>query len=142
MTGENHSETQSAETIAVLALARKLCRHYRHAYITPEHLLLGVIDAGGADALKIVKRGKATPAQMRKLVEHHLREGEHDVPEEQLNFSERAKRVLEAARLECARQQAAQLEPRHLLQGLGKIPNTVAAAVLGAVDLKGEDIFS
>lgn len=140
MSDENHND--SAETTAVLALARKLSRHYRHAYITPEHLLLAVIDAGGTEAQKIIKRGKATPAQMRKLVEHHLREGENDVPEEQLTYSERAKRVIEAARQERAKQQSPYLEPRHILQGLGKVQNSVAAAVLGAVDLKGDDIFS
>lgn len=139
---QQHNGAQSPATEAALAAARKLCRHYRHAYITPEHILLGLLEAGGPDAMRIVKRSKATPAQMKKLVEHHLRAGDNDVLEERLNFSERAKRVLEAARVESVKQQAEQIEPRHVLHGLGKVPNTVAAAVLGAVDLKGDDIFS
>ena len=142
MSEQNNSDNYSEESIAVLAQARQLSKHYRHAYITPEHVLLGILEKGGDDALKIVKRGKATTAQMTKLVEHHLREGENDIPLHVLNYSERAKRVLDAARAESARQNAPAIAPRHLLAGLSKVPNTVAAAVLGAVDLKGDDIFS
>ncbi|HLX59740.1 MAG TPA: Clp protease N-terminal domain-containing protein [Planctomycetota bacterium] len=132
----------SPEGAAVIERARASAKKYRHSHISPEHLLLGIVEAGGDTALKIIKRGRATPAQIAELVRHHLREGEYDIPADQLGFSERGKRVLDAARQECARLQAPKVEPRHILLGLSKVPNTVAAAVLGAVDLKGEDAFS
>ena len=98
---EQHTvEAYSEQSLTVLAQARQLSKHYRHAYITPEHVLLGILEKGGDEALRIVKRGKASPAQMIKLVERHLREGENDIPLHTLNFSERGKRVLEAARVE------------------------------------------
>ncbi len=136
-----NTELYSPDGIAVLERAREHSRKYRHSHISPEHLLLGVIDAGGAESTKILRRGRATPDQMRELVRHHLREGENDIPADQLNFSERGKRVLEAARQESIRLQT-KIEPRHILLGLSKVPNTVAAAVLGAVDLKGDEAFS
>lgn len=132
----------SPEGAAVIQRAKEHARKYRHSHISPEHLLLSIVETGGVEALKIIQRGRATPAQMVLLIQHHLREGENDIPIEQLNFSERGKRVLEAARQESVRVQASTIEPRHILLGLSKVHNTVAAAVLGAVDLKGDEAFS
>jgi len=136
------NEHYSPEGVAVIERAKEHARTYRHSHISPEHLLLSIVEVGGTEALKIIQRGRATPAQMVLLIQHHLREGENDIAIEQLNFSERAKRVMEAARQESARTQSEKIEPRHILFGLSKVHNTVAAAVLGAVDLKGDEAFS
>jgi ATP-dependent Clp protease ATP-binding subunit ClpC len=139
-TQQNLNNHFSPEGNAVLEQARKSARQYRHSHITPEHLLLGILAAGEAETMKVIKRGRATPQQMAELVKHHLRAGEND-PAEELNFSERGKRVLEAARVESVRVQSEKIAPAHILLGLSRVPNTVAAAVLGAVDLKGDDMF-
>lgn len=142
MAAKTISDNFTPEGVAVIDRAKEYARKYRHSHISPEHLLLSIVEAGGTEALKIIQRGRATPDQMVQLIKHHLREGENDIPAEQLNFSERGKRVLEAARLESVRLQAPKIEPRHILLGLSKVHNTVAAAVLGAVDLKGDEAFS
>ena len=142
MAAQFASDSFTPEGAAVIERAKEHARKYRHSHISPEHLLLSIVEVGGTEALKIVQRGRATPAQMVLLIQHHLREGENDIPIEQLNFSERGKRVLEAARQESLRVQAPKIEPRHMLLGLSKVQNTVAAAVLGAVDLKGDEAFS
>jgi ATP-dependent Clp protease ATP-binding subunit ClpC len=120
----------------VIAQAKKSVREYKYTHITPEHILLGILAAGDGVVLKGIKAGKATPAQIKVLVQHHLRPGEHDVPEEQLSLSERAKRVVEAAKEESVRAQKPQIAPEHLLLGLTRVRNTVASAVLAAVDLQ------
>jgi ATP-dependent Clp protease ATP-binding subunit ClpA len=132
----------SQDGVAVIESAKAHAHKYHHSHISPEHMLLGVVEAGGPEALKIIKRGRATPDQVVQLVRHHLREGEHDIPADKLTFSERGKRVLEAARQASARAKAPKVDARHILLGLSTIPHTVAAAVLGAIDLKGEDAFS
>jgi ATP-dependent Clp protease ATP-binding subunit ClpC len=122
-------------TREVIAQAKKSVRQYKYTHITPEHILLGILAANDATVLKGMKAGKATPDQIKTLVQHHLRAGEHDVPEDQLSLSERAKRVVEAAKEESVRAQKGQIGPEHLLLGLTRVRNTVACAVLAAVDL-------
>ncbi len=139
---QNLSDQFTPEGAAVIERAKEHARKYKHSHISPEHLLLSIVEVGGPEALKILQRGRATPAQVTLLIQHHLREGDNNIPADQLNFSERGKRVLEAARLESVRVQSPHIEPRHILLGLSKVHNTVAAAVLGAVDLKGDEAFS
>jgi len=116
--------------------AKQSVLKYKHTHITPEHLLLGLIAISDPEVLRGLKIATAKPEQIRILVEHHLRVGDAAIPEDQLGFSERAKRVIETAREESVRTHKQQIGPEHLLIGLTAVRNTVAAAVLAAVDLK------
>ena len=113
---------------------------YKHTHVTPEHMLLGVVDGSDPLVQKGLKTGKATPAQIRVLVEHHMRPGDLVLKEEQLTFSERAKRVIEAASEEAKLTQKEQIGPEHLLLGLARVRNTVASAVLAAIDLHEDEL--
>jgi len=116
--------------------AKQSVLKYKHTHITPEHLLLGLVSVADPEVLRGVKIATATPEQIRILVERHLRAGDAAISEDQLGFSERAKRVIETAREESVRAQKPQIGPEHLLIGLTLVRNTVASAVLAAVDLK------
>lgn len=124
----------------VVARAKASVTRYKHAYITPEHLFLGILDVGGEPVLTGLRQASATPEQLRELLERHLRPGDFSIPEDQLGFSERAKRVVETAREESARAKADQIGPEHLLLGLLQVQNTVAGAVLRAADLNDEKV--
>ncbi len=115
--------------------ARESVKAYKHTHITPEHILLGLIALNHESVNRGFKLGKATPDQIKILVQHHLRVGEYVIADDLLSFSERAKRVIETAREEAQRVQKPQIGPEHLLLGLARVKNTVAAAVLAAVDL-------
>ena len=132
-TGSLERFTQS--TRDVVERAKASARRYKHTHITPEHLLLGMIEIKDVQILKCLKAAKATPEQIVLLVQHHLRPGNVELAEAELSFSERAKRVLESAKAECLRAQKKQIAPEHLLIGLAQVHNTVAGAVLAAVDL-------
>ena len=82
---------------------------------------------------------KATADQIRVLMKAHLRDGDVHISEEQVKFSERAKRVVEAAKQEAFRGQN-QVSPEHLLLGLTRVTNTVCSAVLRAVNITDESI--
>jgi ATP-dependent Clp protease ATP-binding subunit ClpC len=127
-------------TREVITRAKTSVAKFRHAYVTPEHILLGILDAGGEPALTALKRASATAEQIRVLVERHLRNGEFEIKAEELSFSERGKRVVETAREEATKAKAAQIGPEHLLLGLLLVRNTVAGAVLRAVDLNEESV--
>jgi len=137
-TGSEDRFTKS--TREAIAHAKKSVLQYKYSHITPEHILLGLIRGGDATVLKAMRTGRATPEQIRVLLEHHLRVGDYELTEEELAFSERAKRVIEAAREECGRAQKPQIAPEHILLGLTRVRNTVAGAVLAAVDLNMETV--
>lgn len=122
-------------TREVITRAKASVTRFKHAYITPEHILLGLLDAGGESVAAAFKCANATQDQIRVLLERHLRNGDFSIVEDQLGFSERAKRVVETAREESARTKSEQIGPEHLLLGLLQVQNTVAGAVLRAVDL-------
>lgn len=140
MSETSPSDRFKSATREVIARAKTSVATFRHAYVTPEHILLGLLEAGGEPALTALKRASATPEQIRVLVERHLRNGEFDVAIDQLSFSERGKRVVETAREEATKAKAAQIGPEHLLLGLLLVRNTVAGAVLRAVDLSEEGV--
>lgn len=124
----------------VITRAKASVLKYKHAYITPEHILLGLLDAGGESVVAAFNCANASQDQIRVLLERHLRAGDFTIAEDQLGFSERAKRVVETAREESARAKSEQIGPEHLLLGLLQVQNTVAGAVLRAVDLNDANV--
>ena len=130
----------TASTRDIIVRARESVIQYKHTHITPEHMLLALMDTKDDALAAGMKTAKATPEQIKVLLKHHLRIGEVVMKEDQITFSERAKRVIETAREESIRAQSQQIGPQHLLLGLAMVRNTVAGAVLAAVDLKEDTL--
>jgi ATP-dependent Clp protease ATP-binding subunit ClpA len=129
------------ETRNVIATAKRSVMEYRHTHITPEHILMGILSEKNAVVEAAFRAANATPDQIRELVKHHQRPGDEEaIPEHLVTFSERAKRVIEAARTEAQRARVSQIGPEHLLLGLTMVPNTVCGAVLRAVELTTEKV--
>lgn len=130
-------------TYTVIGLAKKSVVQFKHQYITPEHILLGMLASNDPGVLQVLSKASATPEQIRSLMLHHLRPGDKQViAEEQLTFSERAKRVVEAAKQEAVRAQSPQVLPQHLIVGMTVVTNTVCGAVLRAVGINTENARS
>jgi ATP-dependent Clp protease ATP-binding subunit ClpC len=122
----------------VLEQARRLVVEFKHTHITAEHIMLALLASGGPAVEAALSRGRAHKAQVDELIRHHLRPGDEPIPERLITFGERAKRVLEAAKVEAQRVRAAQVGPEHLIVGLTQIPNTICGAVLRAVGVSTE----
>jgi ATP-dependent Clp protease ATP-binding subunit ClpC len=135
MAGTGRMDRYTQATRDAIAHAKKSVTRYRHSHITPEHIFFGLMELNDPLVLKGLSNKRASAKELRMLVEKHLRNGEYDIPDDELTFSERAKRVIEAAREECVRAQAKQIAPEHILLGMTRVPNTVCGAVLSAVDL-------
>jgi ATP-dependent Clp protease ATP-binding subunit ClpC len=135
MSSTQQQDKYTQATRDVIERAKQSVMKYKHTHLTPEHILLGLVEVNDPEVMKGLKIGKATPDQIRVLVQHHLRIGDLQIPENQLAFSERAKRVIEAAREESIRAQKPQIGPEHILLGLTRVKNTIASAVLAAIDL-------
>ena len=140
MSSAEAQDTYAPGTYTVIGLAKKSVVEFKHQYITPEHMLLGMIASNDPGVLQALSKANATPEQIRSLLLHHMRPGDRTlVKEEQLTFSERAKHFIETAKQEAQRSKSAQVSPQHLLVGLTLVTNTVCGAVLRAVGINTDN---
>jgi len=128
----------SEQTKQVLEQAKRLVVEFKHTHISAEHIMLALLASGAPAVEATLNRGRASKTQIDELIRHHLRPGEEPIPERLITFGERAKRVLEAAKVEAQRVRAPQVGPEHLIVGLTQVPNTVCGAVLRAVGISTE----
>jgi len=140
MSDTGQPDTYAPETYQLIALAKQSVLKYKHIYITPEHMLLAILELNTLAVQKVLTASKATPDQIRQLLKAHLRDGETVQEESQVKFSERAKRVIEAGKLEAQRARSTQVAPEHLLVGLTQVTNTVCGAVLRAASINEQSI--
>lgn len=140
MTAPQSNDRFTDATRNCITTAKKLVMEYKHSHITPEHIFLGLLQDQTPLLLTALSKAKAKPDQMKQLVLHHLKPTDNAVPEEWITFSERAKRVIETAKEEAQRVRATQIGPEHLLLGLTRVNNTIAGAVLRAVQLDTESV--
>jgi len=113
----------------VLALAQEEARSLGHDYIGTEHLLLGLIDEGQGVAAKVLDNLGVEPAKVRSAVELIVGRGEHESAGE-ICLTPRVKKVFELAVDEARRLGHDYIGTEHLLLGLIREGNGIAARVL------------
>jgi ATP-dependent Clp protease ATP-binding subunit ClpA len=138
ITSQLPPERFSEELRDAILRAKQSAIDFKHTHVTPEHMMLGLLMAPPDGVMAILTHAKATPEQIRQLILHHLRADAQGIPEEMISFSERGKRVIEAARQEAQRFRSKQVQSEHLLLGLAQVTNTVCSAVLRAVGITSE----
>jgi ATP-dependent Clp protease ATP-binding subunit ClpC len=104
-------------------------RALRHAYIGTEHLLLGLLDADGRVAIEALGSLGVTPDAVRARVLEIIGEGRKAVSGH-IPFTPRAKKVLELSLREAQQLDHGYIGPEHLLLGLIREGQGVAAQVL------------
>jgi ATP-dependent Clp protease ATP-binding subunit ClpC len=113
----------------VLKLAQEEAQRLRHNYIGTEHLLLGLVREGEGLAAKVlISMGVSLPV-IRDKVEHIVGRGKHMTTGE-LRLTPRAKRVLELAVDEARRLNHHYVGTEHLLLGMIREGEGIAAGVL------------
>jgi ATP-dependent Clp protease ATP-binding subunit ClpC len=119
----------------VMDLAQDEARRLNHNYIGTEHLLLGLVREGeGVAAKALTSLGIGLDA-VRQQVEEAVGQGQQAVPE-RIPFTPRAKKVLQLARREALQLGHAYIGTEHILLGLVREGEGVAAGVL--VQLGGD----
>ncbi len=113
----------------VLAFAQEEARLLDHGYVGTEHLLLGLLrDAEFAAAITLQGMGVSFE-QTRREVEATVGRGKHE-PTGHIPFTPRAKKVLELALREALQMDSDVIGTEHLLLGLVREADGVAAVVL------------
>ena len=113
----------------VLRLAQEEAQKLNHNYIGTEHLLLGLIDEGEGQAVKMLQALDIRPNKVRKSVMHIIGRGDRIVLGE-VGLTPRAKKVMELAVDEARRLNHHYIGTEHLLLGLVREGEGIAAGVL------------
>ncbi|MDY6907392.1 MAG: ATP-dependent Clp protease ATP-binding subunit [Chloroflexota bacterium] len=113
----------------VLTLAQEEAQRFNHNYIGTEHILLGLVREGDGVAAKVLANLGVELSKVRTAVEFIIGRGERTVSGE-IGLTPRAKRVIELAVDEARRLNHSYIGTEHLLLGLLREGEGVAAGVL------------
>ena len=116
----------------VIILAQEEAKRLNHSAVGTEHILLGIIREGEGVASKVLESLNISPERVRAEIEGAIGRGER-APHEEVAFTPRAKKVLELALDEARRLGHNYIGTEHLLLGLIREGEGVAARVLEAM---------
>ena len=116
----------------VIILAQEEAKRLNHSAVGTEHILLGIIREGEGVASKVLESLNINPDRLRAEVESAIGRGER-TPYEEVAFTPRAKKVLELALDEARRLGHNYIGTEHLLLGLIREGEGVAARILEAM---------
>jgi hypothetical protein len=121
----------------VLTFAREEARAFNHNYLGTEHLLLGLLREEGSSAASILGGMRVTPERVRGGLIMFIGQGKEPAVEE-LVLTRRAKTALALSAEEAQRLGSAAMEPEHLLLGLLREGEGVAAVLLELLEVRLE----
>ncbi len=124
----------------VMGLARQEAQRFNHDYIGTEHILLGLIQEGSGVAADVLKNLDVDPKKIRQEIEKLVSHGTTMVTMGQLPFTPRAKKVLELALEEASNLGHNYIGTEHLLLGLIREQEGIAAQVLQNLSVRLEDV--
>jgi ATP-dependent Clp protease ATP-binding subunit ClpC len=124
----------------VMGLARQEAQRFNHEYIGTEHILLGLIQEGSGVAANVLRNLDVDLEKIRREIEKIVHSGPPMVTMGQLPFTPRAKKVLELSVEEATNLGHNYIGTEHLLLGLIRENEGVAAQVLMNLGLKLEDV--
>ncbi len=124
----------------VMQLANQEAQRFNHEYIGTEHILLGLVKEGSGVAANVLKALDLDTAKIRLEVEKIVQSGPDMVTMGKLPQTPRAKKVIEFAVEEARSLQHNYVGTEHLLLGLLREQEGVAAQVLMNFGLKLEDV--
>ncbi len=113
----------------VLSLAQEEAQRFNHNYIGTEHLLLGLVREGDGVAAKVLNNLGVELNKVRSAVEFIIGRGDRMVLGE-IGLTPRAKKVIELAVDEARRLGHHYIGTEHLLLGLVREGEGIAAGVL------------
>ncbi|HLI90594.1 MAG TPA: ATP-dependent Clp protease ATP-binding subunit [Ktedonobacteraceae bacterium] len=123
----------------VLSLAQEEAQRFQHNYIGTEHLLLGLVREGEGVAAKVLANLGVELNKVRSAVEFIIGRGDRIVLGE-IGLTPRAKKVIELAVDEARRLNHHYIGTEHLLLGLVREGEGIAAGVLESLGVNLEKV--
>ena len=123
----------------VLTLAQEEAQRFNHNYIGTEHLLLGLVREGDGVAAKVLSNLGVELSKVRSAVEFIIGRGDRATVGE-IGLTPRAKKVIELAVDEARRLSHHYIGTEHLLLGLVREGEGIAASVLESLGVNLERV--
>jgi ATP-dependent Clp protease ATP-binding subunit ClpC len=124
----------------VMALANQEAQRFNHEYIGTEHVLLGLVKEGSGVGANVLKNLDVDLRKVRLEVEKLVKSGPEMVTMGKLPQTPRAKKVIEYAIEEARNLNHNYVGTEHLLLGLLREQDGVAAQVLMNLGLKLDEV--
>jgi len=124
----------------VMALANQEAQRFNHEYIGTEHILLGLVKEGSGVGATVLKNLDVDIKKLRLEVEKLVKSGPDMVTMGKLPHTPRAKKVIEFAIEEARSLNHNYVGTEHLLLGLLRESEGIAAQVLMNLGLRLEDV--
>ena len=124
----------------VMQLANQEAQRFNHEYVGTEHILLGLVKEGSGVAANVLKNMDVDLRKIRFEVEKLVQSGPDMVTMGKLPLTPRAKKVIEYAIEEARNLGHGYVGTEHLLLGLLREPEGVAAQVLRNLNLRLEEV--
>ncbi len=119
----------------VLALARKEADRFHHNYVGTEHILLGLIKLGQGVAVSVLQKMGLDLETVRNAVEKQVGSGPEGKSSGSIPYTPRVKKVLALAGKEAKALNHSYVGTEHILLGLLREGEGVAARVLKSLDV-------
>ncbi|MEM9158552.1 MAG: ATP-dependent Clp protease ATP-binding subunit [Verrucomicrobiota bacterium] len=119
----------------VLALARKEADRFHHNYVGTEHILLGLIKLGQGVAVSVLQKMGLDLETVRNAVEKQVGSGPEGKATGSIPYTPRVKKVLALAGKEAKALNHSYVGTEHILLGLLREGEGVAARVLKSLDV-------
>ena len=119
----------------VLALARKEADRFHHNYVGTEHILLGLIKLGQGVAVSVLQKMGLDLETVRNAVEKQVGTGQETKTQSSIPYTPRVKKVLALAGKEAKTLNHSYVGTEHILLGLLREGEGVAARVLKSLDI-------
>ncbi len=119
----------------VLALARKEADRFHHNYVGTEHILLGLIKLGQGVAVSVLQKMGLDLDTVRGAVEKQVGTGTETKTQGSIPYTPRVKKVLALAGKEAKALNHSYVGTEHILLGLLREGEGVAARVLKSLDI-------
>lgn len=119
----------------VLALARKEAHRFNHNYVGTEHILLGLIKLGQGVAVNVLQNMGLDLGSVRTEVEKQVGSGPESKISGNIPYTPRVKKVLTLSNKEAEQLNHSYVGTEHLLLGLLREGDGVAARVLSSLNV-------
>ena len=123
----------------VLSLAQEEAQRFNHNYIGTEHMLLGLVRETEGVAAQVLSNLNVELVKVRSAVEFIIGRGKRPIPGD-IGLTPRAKKVIELAVDEARRLNQSYIGTEHLLIGLMREGEGVAAGVLESLGVSLEKV--
>jgi len=124
---------------AAIRLAHSEARHYNHAYLGQEHLLLGLAADVASPAGRFLAARGADANRIRELIEARVAPGEAPVPR-RLGRTPRAKKAMRLAAKEAEHRDCRHIGDEHLLLGIALCGEGLGFELLRELGVSGDEV--